>query len=213
MAKPTIYFQASNAGDLPSQQEELRWNDEAEMGTVLTGDGNSTGIFMGALTNAQYSDDFDIIITHDAQEPITGVKFYYQPTTNVRTGGDGFTSTDDVQGATDDFNEMRKWGTDSYNTVEGTAAQDGMYLIFKDEDEDQNNCQFREGFMDELANAKALTTEGRPGGSGTEDSINAFDNYAGGDYAWIKARLFVPESLEDAGKRQLALYTRLTYTF
>lgn len=213
MAKPTIYFQASNSGALPAQQEELRWNDELEMGTVLTGDGLSTGIFMGALTNAQFSDDFDIIITHDAQEPITGVKFYFQPTTNVRTGGTGFTSSDDIIGADTDFNEMKTWGIDAFNGVAGTSTSDGMYLTFKDEAEDASTCQFRDGFMDELATSKALTLDGRPGGTGTADVINAFDGYSGGDYAWIKARLFVPESLEDAGKRQIALYTRLTYTF
>jgi hypothetical protein len=213
MAKPTIYFQGSNAGGLPSQQQELRWNYESEIGTVLTGDGNSTGIFMGALTNAQYSDDFDIIITHDAQEPITGVQFYFQPTTNVRTGGTGFTSSDDVDGANTDFEEMRQWGTDSFNAETGTSTVDGMYLIFKDETEDATNCQFRENYMDSLANSKPLTLDGKPNGTGTGDVINAFDGYSGGDYAWIKTRLFVPESLEDAGKRQIALYTRLTYTF
>lgn len=213
MPKPTIYFQSSNAGALPTAQEELRWNEELEMGTVLTGDGNTTGIFLGALTNAQFSDDFDIIITHDAIEPITGVKFYFQQTTNTRTGGTGFTSTDDVLGAEADFNEMIAWGDSSFAGDPGTSVADGMYLTFKDEVEDPATCQLRTGYMDNLANAKALTLDGKPGGSGTPDVINAFNGYAGGDYAWVKARLFVPESLEDAGKRQLALYTRLTYTF
>jgi len=213
MSKPIIYFQSSDAGELPASQEELRWNEEAEMGTVLTGDGNTTGIFLGALTNAQSSGEFDIIISHNAEEAITGVKFYFQPTTNVRTGGTGFTSTDDTQGAEDDFNEMKKWGDDSYAGESGTSAIDGMYLIYKDEDETQVDCQFRTDFMDTLDNAKALTNEGRPGGSGTEDVIDPFDGYSGGDYAWIKTRLYVPEALEEAGKRQLALYTRVTYTF
>lgn len=213
MPKPTLYFQSSNEGALPSAQEELRWNEETEMGTVLTGDGNSTGIFLGALTNAQASDDFDIIITHDAEEPITGVKFYFQQTTNTRTGGSGFTSTDDALGAEADFNEMLSWGDASFDGESGTSVQDGMYLTFKDETEDQATCQLRTDYMDSLANAKPLTLSGRPGGTGTPDVINAFDGYSGGDYAWIKARLFVPESLEDAGKRQIALYTRLTYTF
>jgi len=213
MAKPIIYFQSSDAGNLPTEQESLRWNEETEMGTVLTGDGNTTGIFLGALTNAQSSGEFDIIITHSATEAITGVKFYFQPTTNVRTGGTGFTSTDDTAGAQADFDEMKKWGDDSYAGESGTSAIDGMYLIYKDESESQIDDQFRTDWMDTLENARPLNNKGRPGGTGTEDVINPFDGYSGGDYAWIKTRLFVPESLEDAGKRQIALYTRITYTF
>lgn len=212
MSKPIIYFQSSNDGSTPSQQEELRWTEEDEMGTVLTGDGNSTGIFLGALTNAQSSGEFDVIITHSAEEPITGVKFYFQPTTNVRTDGTGFTSTDDAAGAQDDYDEMKKWGDDSKDEVSGSSAQDGMYLIFKDADEDQATDQFATDVMDTLENAKALNGDGLPGGSDT-DQIDAFDDYSGGDYAWIKLRLFVPEYLEDAGKRQLASVMRITYTY
>jgi len=213
MAKPIIYFQGSNAGAVPDSQESLRWTDEAELGTVLTGDGNTTGIFLGALTNAQSSGDFDIIISHSAEEPITGVKFYFQPTTNTRTGGSGFTHTDDAQGALDDFNEILKWGDDSKNNVTDSTPQDGMYLIYKDETEDQTNNQIATGYMDSLENARELNLDGKPGGSGTADVIDPFDGYAGGDYAWIKTRLYIPQYVEDAGKRQMALYMRLSYTF
>jgi len=213
MPRPTVYFQGSNAGSLPDQQEELRWTEEAEIGTILTGDGNTTGIFLGALTNAQSSGEFDVIITHDAEEPITNVKFYVQPTTNNRDGGTGYTSTADADGALADFEEMRQWGDDSYNNEAGTSAQDGLYLIYKDESDIADTCQFRTGFMDELANAKELNNLAKGGTTDPEDQITAFDGFSGSDYAWIKLRLFVPESLEDAGKRQFSLYTRITYTF
>ena len=211
--KPTIYFQASNQGALPSSQTSFRWTEESEMGTVLTGDGNSTGIFLGALTNAQFSDEFDVIITHNATEPITGVKFYFQKTTNTRTGGSGFTSSDDLLGAEADFAELLGWGDKSFTSGPDTTEADGVYLIFKDEAESATNCQLRTNFMDTLAASKPLNNSGRPGGTGTEDVINAFNDYSGGDYAWIKTRLFVPEYIENAGKRQIAQIMRCTYTF
>ena len=212
MAKPILYFQGTNAGSLPSTQEEFRWTEETELGTILTGDGLTTGINLGALTNAQSSGDFEIIISHNATQPVTGVKFYYQPTTNVRTGGEGFTHSDDSIGATSDFDEIRQWGTDSFNAVSGTSAIDGMYLKFVNETEDPLNCQFRDGFIDSLENSKQLNGNAKPGGQDT-DQIVAFNNFGGDDYARFSTRLFVPDSLEDPGKRQISLVCRLTYSF
>ena len=212
MAKPILYFQGTNAGALPVTQNELRWTEELELGTVLTGDGLTTGINLGALTNAQSSGEFDIIISHNATQPVTGVKFYYQPTTNVRTGGDGFTSTADTLGALDDFNEIKQWGDDSFNAVAGTSAIDGMYLRFTNEIETALNCQFRTGFLDDLDTSKPLDINAKPGGI-DNDQITAFNNFVGDDYARFSTRLFVPNSLEIPGKRQISLVVRLTYSF
>jgi hypothetical protein len=167
------------------------------------------GVYFDTLDNENRDRVFYFKFNDDQQNR----KFYFQPTTNVTTGGTGFTSTDDTLGAQADFDEMKKWGDDSYAGEAGTSTIDGMYLNFKDETESQLNGQFRTGFMDSLANAKPLDNTGRPGGTGTEDVINPFDGYSGGDYAWVRTRLFVPEALEDAGKRQIALYLRTTYTF
>ena len=213
MAKPIVYFQALNAGSLPTSRESFRWTEETEMGTVLTGDGLTTGVFLGNLTNAQSSGDFDVIITHNAVNEITGCKFYFQPTTNNRVGGTGFTSTADVNGATADFNELLTWGTDSFTGKPNTGVNDGMFLTFKNETRNPLTCQLRTGFMDSLEIAKALTNEGKGGVGGAEDTIQPFNGYNGSDYAHIKLNLSIPESLEDAGRRQGALFMRLTYSF
>ena len=128
MAKPIIFFNGLNNGSLPSVRESFRWTQETELGTLLTGDGLTTGVFLGNLTNAQSSGDFDIIISHNAVNEITGVKFYFQPTTNNRVGGTGFTSTADVNGATTDFNELLSWGSDAFNGQPNTGVNDGMFF-------------------------------------------------------------------------------------
>ena len=215
MPKPTIYFQGSNAGSLPANQTDLLWNDEVGgLGTTLTGDGNTVGIFLGALTNAQLSDDFDVIISHSAEEPVTGVQFYFQPTTNTRTGGTGFTSTDDVAGADADFAELVGWGDGYDNAVIDSAEADGLFCMFKDESEDRTIQALKTDNLDSLANSRSLDMSAKPGGGAEAvDSIASFNNYSGGDYAWIKLRLRAPQYIEDAGKRQVAFVCRLTYTF
>jgi len=212
--KPTLYFQNSDSGSLPTSQESNRWTEETEFGTVLTGDGNTTGLHLGALTNAQYSNEFDIILSHTAIEPITNVQFYFQPTTNVRTDGTGFTHTADSNGAQEDFNELLQWGDDSVAGIPDSSAHDGMYLIYKNEPENQGLQQLITGYMDSLSNARMINEDAKPNGTAiTADAIDSFNSYTGGDYAWIKTRLFVPQYLEDAGKRQYSLVVRLTYSF
>ena len=213
---PNIYFQGvDESGDLPATQESLRWNEEAEIGTVLTGDGNTTGIFLGALTNAQVSDMYEIVISHDALEPVTNVQFYFQPTTNTRTGGTGFTHDANVTGAEDDFYELRDWGTDFDNGIEGSSEADGLYCMYYNESEDQRALQaFKDGYMDTLATARPLNYDAKPGhGAELVDSISSFNGYGGGDYARLKLRLKAPQYITEAGKRQAAFVCRLTYTF
>ena len=213
MAKPIIYFQSTNNGAKPSNRTSFRWTEEAEMGTILTGDGLTTGVFLGNLTNAQSSGDFDVIISHNAVNEVTGVKFYFQPTTNNRIGGTGFTSTADTNGATADFNELLKWGTDAFDGKPNTGVNDGMFLTFNNETKTPLTCQLRTGFMNSLENAKPLTNAGKGGVGGAEDTIQPFSNFNGSDYAHVKLNLTIPESLEDAGRRQGALFMRLVYSF
>lgn len=211
--KPIVYFQGLNSGALPASRESFRWTEETELGTILTGDGLTTGAFLGNLTNAQSSGDFDIIISHNAINEITGCKFYFQPTTNNRTGGTGFTHAADTNGALEDFTELVQWGTDSYAGAINTGVNDGMYLTFKTETKAGLTGQLRTDFMDSLATAKPLTNAGKGGVGGAEDTIQPFDNYTGSDYAHIKLNLTIPESLENAGRRQGSLFLRLTYSF
>lgn len=211
--KPILYFQGLNSGNMPTSRESFRWTTETELGTLLTGDGLTTGVFLGNLTNAQSSGDFDIIITHNAINEITGVKFYFQPTTNNRVGGTGFTSTSDVNGATADFEELKLWGKDAFDGKPNTGVNDGMFLTFKNETRTTLTCQLRTGFMDSLENAKPLTNKGKGGVGGAEDTIQPFDGYSGSDYAQIKLNLTIPEALEAAGRRQGALFMRIVYSF
>lgn len=211
--KPILYFQGLNSGNMPTSRESFRWTTETELGTLLTGDGLTTGVFLGNLTNAQSSGDFDIIITHNAINEITGVKFYFQPTTNNRVGGTGFTSTSDVNGATADFEELKLWGKDAFDGKPNTGVNDGMFLTFKNETRTPLTCQLRTGFMDSLENAKPLTNKGKGGVGGAEDTIQPFDDYSGSDYAQIKLNLTIPEALEAAGRRQGALFMRIVYSF
>ena len=67
--------------------------------------------------------------------------------------------------------------------------------------------------MDSLENAKSLNNSGKGGVGGAEDTIQPFDNFSGADYTHIKLNLTIPESLEDAGRRQGALFMRLVYSF
>jgi len=214
MARPTLFIQGSNAGALPTTQNSNRWTAESELGTILTGDGNTTGLFLGALTNAQFSDNFDLILSHNAQEPVTNVMFYFQQTTAVRTGGTGFTHSADAAGAAQDFAELLKWGNDSVIGIPDSSAHDGIYLSYKNEPEVQALQQLKTGHMDSLENARMLNEDAKPGGTAVlPNAINAFNGYAGGDYVWLKLRLFVPSYIESAGKRMYSFVTRLTYSF
>ena len=213
MAKPTLFFQGLNSGSIPVNRESFRWTEETELGTILTGDGLTTGAFLGNLTNAQSSGDFDVIISHNAVNEVTGCKFYFQPTNNNRIGGTGFTHPADTNGALDDFNELVQWGTDSYAGAINTGVNDGMYLTFNGETKEALTCQLRNGFMDELATAKPLSNLGKGGIGGAPDSIQPFNNFEGADYAHVKLNLSIPESLEDAGRRQGAFFIRITYSF
>lgn len=213
MAKPIVYFQGSNAGVLPASRESFRWTEETELGSVLSCSNGTVGINLGSLTNNQSSSLFDIIISHNAIEPITNVKFYFGLATTDRAGQTGFTSTADQLGIEADFAELRKWGTDSFNNTVGSGPSDGLFLTFKNETVDKINCQFRDGFMDELATAKPLTDAGKGASGGSPDSILPFNNFAGPDYAWLKLNVFVPENEDSAGKRQISLVSRVTYSF
>jgi len=213
MSKPTIYFQSLNSGAFPSKQESFRWTEETELGTKLTGDDTaaSVGIHLGALTNLSSSNEFGVIISHSATNPITGVKFYFQPTTNVRTNGTGFTSSADAAGAQTDFDELLKWGDDADTTEGMTIKQwhEADYTLLKT------------GVADELANAIPLSNYGKfkdtidnegDSDDGEKDWIEPFADYVSNDAAGVKLQLNVPD-IEDAGIRQMALYTRIVYTF
>ena len=218
MAKPIIYFQGWNGTDLPTGQETDRFTEETELGTKLTGSGNAkVGIFLGALTNLSSSTEFNILMTHSAENPITGVKFYFQPTTNDRAGGNGFTHTDDIQGAQDDFDEIRGWGDND----DGTGNNYG--LTFKRQF-DGDVTLMKTDVMDSLANSLELdnngkfsSDSGRAGDSANDkkDFVEPWDDsnkYIHNTAAAITLQLNVPD-IEDAGVRQSALWIRLSYTY
>lgn len=235
MAKPTLFFKAYDAttlitgyGDLGLRNENL-WTDLAGFGSKLTGSVDSSiGINLGDVTNLSESGWFGICITHDAINPLTNVMFYFQPTTNERFKSDNILGTEPpgfthsgVSGAADDFTEIIKWGDEGNNSA-------GMYMQFYHQNNTiQSTDVLKTGIMDSLANKKQLTNDGRFGPGFTkygvtdptygESVINPHpqdtaSQYISGDAAVLRVNLSVPD-IEEAGIRQISLYSRITYTF
>jgi len=236
MAKPTIYWQGMNDGALPTTQDSFLWNREPDadntthLGTKFVGDvdNSSVGLDLGAMTNLQEGEDFPLIITHSATEPITNVQFYYTVSTNIRGTATGFANEDDagadgMTGAEKDFEELRAWG-DGKITADGDPVVDnndykyGMRLRFWGE---VDPTPMSTGAMDELANSKLLNNDGKWAGSvgsagnsqsGEEAWIEPWSDYVSNDAAAIKTSLSIPD-LDAAGIRNAAITCRLTYTF
>ena len=218
MAKPVVYFQNWDGTTFPARQEEKRYTEEAEAGVKLTGSTKAkVGLDLGALTNLSSSAEFNILISHNAINPVTNVKFYFQPSNNDRGEAKGFTHTTGASSADNaelDFKELVKWGDDD----PGAGQNYGLTLK---EHHDTQVQLLKTGKLDSLANCATLTNKGKFNGastsvgnsiSGQEATIEPFTNYKSNDAASVKIQLNIPD-IEDAGIRQYAFVTRLTYTF
>ena len=224
--KPTIYWQKAQIGDLPpgdtSNRAKDRWTEETEFGTVLRGDGLTTGIYLGSLTNGSSSDEFSIVVSHNALNEVTNCKFYFQPTTNVRTGGVGFTHTDDAAGALLDFDEMKGWGNKQKDLDDAlpTGEEGGLFLyptFAKPATGTTSGWVLRSGNMEDVTTSKDVDDtfyyNATPFGTPTPGSIQPFLNYTSSDALFVTSKLIVPNSLEVAGARQNSIVLRLVYTF
>jgi len=233
MAKPIIYWSGLDNGAAPVNQDDFQYNKEPDtnntthIGTKLVGDSTaaSVGLDLGAMTNLQEGDDFPILMSHSAIEPITNVQFYFQPTTNVRTGGTGFANEDDADstGAQKDFEELIAWGDGKILPTDTTAVDNsvykyGMRLRFWN---DVDPVPLSTNVMDALDNSTILTNNGKFGGgfgavgnsdAGEETWIEPWQDFISNDCAALKLSLSIPD-VEQAGIRQSSLVCRLTYVF
>jgi len=225
-----------NGDELPTEQDSYLWNKEPDadntthLGTKFVGDEDaaSVGLDLGAMTNLQEGDDFPLLITHSAEEPITNVQFYYTVSTNVRGDATGFANEDDddadgQKGVEKDFNELRAWG-------DGKITEDGDVVVDNDDYHygirvrywhELDPTDMRTGTLDELDNSKMLTNDGKwkndintSGDSpdGETSWIEPWSDYLSNDCACVKTSLSIPD-IEAAGVRSAALTMRLTYTF
>ena len=239
MAKPTIYWSGLDNGSLPSTQEDFQYNKEPDgtntthLGTKFVGDATaaSVGLDLGAMTNLQEGDDFPLLITHSAIEPITNVQFYYGLSNNVRGNATGFANEDDVTlptsgqtGAEKDFEELKAWGDGKITAADATPTVDnslygyGMRIRYWNE---LDPTPMATGTLDELANSKMLDNTGKFGGSfggtgtspaGEEAWIEPFNNFISNDCAAVNLSLSIPD-VENAGIRNCSLVCRITYTW
>jgi len=233
MSKPTIYWSGMSNGELPAEQFNNLWNKEPDadndthLGTKFVGDEDeaSIGLDFGPMTNLQEGEDFGLIITHTAEEPITNVQFYYAVSQNVRGDATGFANEDDDErtGAEKDFGEIRAWG-DGKITEDGDVLYDnndykyGARLRFDNELDPTFMCT---GQLDVLENSKLLTNDGKWSGSvgekgtspdGEESWIEPFSDFISNDAAVVSTSLSIPD-IENAGVRGTSLVMRITYTF
>ena len=233
MSKPTIYWSSMNGDELPSNQDDCLWNREPDadntthLGTKFVGDEDaaSVGLDLGAMTNLQEGDDFLLLISHTAEEPITNVQFYYTVSTNVRGDATGFANEDDDDrsGVDKDFGEIRAWG-------DGKLTEDGDVLVDNDDylygmrirfDAEVDPTFMATDQLDALESSKILTNDGKWSGAvgtkgdspeGEESWIEPFSDYVSNDAAVVQTSLSIPD-IENAGVRSVALTMRLTYTF
>ena len=236
MAKPSIFWQAMDNGSLPSTQDDFHWNKEPDaantthVGTKFVGDdvAASVGLDLGAMTNLQVGDEFPLVISHSATEPITNCQFYYTVSTNVRGDATGFANEDDLDpsgqsGLEKDWYELRAWGDGAISADESPIVDNSTYLYGMRirYDAELDPTPFSTGVMDELANSKILTNDAKWSGSvgavgtsglGEESWIEPWVNYISNDCAVIRTSLSIPD-IEAAGVRSIALTLRLTYTF
>ena len=228
MARPTIYFQGMNGDDTPSNQDDMLWNKEPDsnndthIGTKFVGDTDnaSVGLDLGAMTNLQEGEDFPIVISHTATEPITNCQFYFALSNNVRGDATGFAneSDDDRSGQDKDFGEIRAWG-DGKTEEDGDVVVDnndylyGMRIRFWNETDPTFMATEQ---MDALDYSKMLDNNGKwkdkvgdPGDSpdGEESWVEPFEDYVSNDCAAIKLSLSIPD-IENAGYRQIAMVFR-----
>lgn len=226
MAKPVIFWQKSQIGGLPpgdtTSRTKDRWTEEAEYGTELRGAGGDIGLFLGSLTNGSTSEDFSLVISHDALNEVTNCKLYFQPTTVNRVGGIGFTNAADATGALADFEELKTWGNAQRDLDLGlpTGESGGLFLYpsaavpalgFEGEWVLAGNN------MESVATAKDVDDSfyynGLNGVGAPTGTIQPFNDYVSADALFLTTRIIVPLSLEEAGARQCAITLRLTYTF
>jgi len=235
MSKPIIYWQSMNGDETPTEQDSFLWNKEPDadntthLGTKFVGDADnaSVGLDLGAMTNLQEGDDFPLLVSHTATEPVTNVQFYYTVSTNVRGDATGFANEDEADGSRDgvdkDFGELVAWG-DGKLTEDGDVVVDnddylyGMRLRFWNE---VDPTPLATDVMDKLDSSKLLNNDGKWAGSvgtagnspsGEEAWIEPWTDYLSNDAAVLKTSLSIPD-IEAAGIRSVALTMRLTYTF
>ena len=236
MAKPQIFWQGMDSGALPTTQDDFHWNKEPDatntthLGTKFVGDAvdASVGLDLGAMTNLQEGEDFQLMISHSAIQPITNVQFYYAVSTNVRGDATGFANEDDLgvgglTGAEQDFQELRAWGDGKLEEtgavlVDNSSYKYGMRLRFWNE---VDPTPMSTGVMDELAFSKMLSNDAKWAGAvnsigtsptGQENWIEPWTDYISNDVAVINTSLSIPD-IEAAGIRNCALVCRLTYVF
>ena len=234
MSKPIISWQGMDGDQLPGAQEDFHWNAEPDadntthLGTKFVGDADaaSVGLDLGAMTNLQVGDEFPLIISHSATEPITNVQFYYTVSTNTRGDATGFANEDDTDadgksGLEKDFGELRAWGDgklEEDGDVVGNVDEFGMRLRF---DNEVDPISLQTEVMDSLDYSKMLTNDGKWSGAvgevgtspeGEEAWVEPWADYVSNDAVAIKTHLSIPD-IEKAGVRSIALTMRLTYTF
>ena len=233
--RPTIYWQSMNGDDLPSEQDSYLWNKEPDsdntthVGTKFVGDADnaSVGLDLGAMTNLQEGDEFPILISHTATEPVTNCQFYFVPSANDRGDETGFANEDESDGSKSglqkDFEEIQAWG-DGKLTADGDVLVDnddylyGMRVRFWHE---VDPTYMATDQMDTLAYSKKLsnngkfkdtTTDAGDSPSGEETWIEPYSDYVSNDCAALKLSLSIPD-IEFAGLRNLGFIFRCTYVF
>jgi len=226
MAKPTIYWQKPQLGGMPPGNTATRtvdrYTEEAEYGTELRGAGGDIGLFLGSLTNGSTSDDFGLVISHDALNEVTNCKLYFQPTTVDRVGGVGFTNTPDPDGGLADFEELKTWGNKQQDLDAALpSGESGGLFLYPSSNPPalgtEGGWVLSGTNMESVATSKdvddsfyynGLNSVGAPVGT-----IQPFVDYVSSDALFLTTRIIVPLSLELAGARQAAITLRLTYTF
>jgi hypothetical protein len=226
MSSPTVYWQAPQSGNIPpgdiSNRNQNRWTEEAEFGTELRGAGGDIGLFLGSLTNGTTSDDFGLVVSHDALNEVTNCKVYFQPTTVDRVGGVGFTHTPDEAGAQADFDELKTWGDKQKDLDDALPSGESgglfLYPMFAVPPlNTESEWALRNGNMESVATAKDVDDtfyyNGINNVGANVGTIQPFVDFVSADALFLTTKIIVPESLETAGARQASIVLRFTYTF
>jgi len=238
MGKPIISWSGLVNGGFPSNQNDYQYNklpvtgNLTHLGTKLVGSSESSiGLDLGSMTNLQEGDEYGIIITHSASEPITNTQFYFATTQNIRTGATGFANEDDPtyptsgkSGAMKDYEELVAWGDgriraiDTTPSVDNTVLKNGLRMRLW---HDLTPTPMSTKVLDTLENSKMLSNTGKFSGdistagnsvAGKESWIEPFKDFVSNDAAGIKLSLKIPD-VEQAGVRQVGLVLRITYTY
>lgn len=237
MSKPIISWQGLDNDALATVQEDFHYNKEPDvdntthLGTKFVGDVDnaSVGLDLGAMTNLQEGDEFPLIISHSATEPITNVQFYFTVSTNVRGDATGFANESDgtadgLTGAEKDFAELVAWGDGKINADDTAATVDNSLYLYGMRIRYWNEIDptpMATDVMNELAFSKLLTNDGKFAGAlgnagtspdGEEAWVEPWVDSVSNDAVALKLSLSIPD-IEAAGLRNCALTMRLTYTF